>query len=164
MTRDGVITSWNPAAAAMFGYQDAEVIGHHVSRFFPDDPVFEDFTGCRPLRPHHTFARHPLADPRRRHHRRSHIGVAFDPADQAGYSVLVRDVTVRKGAEELLRRQALWQTATAEIRLSLLSDASLESSLTLVCKWAVELAGASAAAVVATEDAPVPHSRQGGRP
>jgi PAS domain S-box-containing protein len=152
MTRDGVITSWNPSAAALFGYNDAEVVGHHISRFFPDDPVFEDLLDA--ARSGRTTR---SRDTRWQTHSGATIDVAIsvsllDPNDQAGYSVLVRDVTVRKGAEELMRRQASWQEATAEIRLSLLSDASLETSLTLVCKWAVELAGASAVALVATED------------
>ena len=62
--------------------------------------------------------------------------------------MLVRDIRVRKAAEAQLQRQARWQTAAAEIRLSLLSEASLGASLALVCTWAVDLSSASAAALV----------------
>jgi signal transduction histidine kinase len=73
-------------------------------------------------------------------------------SEEPGYCLLVRDITVRKAAEAQLRRQARWQTATAEIRLSLLSEASLTKSLKLVCKWAADLASARAAALVIAED------------
>ncbi len=76
----------------------------------------------------------------------------LDLGQDSGYSVLVRDIRVRKAAEAQLRRQARWQTATAEIRLSLLSQASLESSLDLVCKWGVDLSTATAAALVINDN------------
>ena len=79
------------------------------------------------------------------------ISVSHLVGEDAGYSVLARDIRVRKAAEAELQRQARWQTATAEIRLSLLSEASLGTSLGLVCKWAVQLAGAGAAALLIDE-------------
>jgi PAS domain S-box-containing protein len=63
----------------------------------------------------------------------------------------VRDMTERKATEERLRLQASWQAASAQIRLELLSEAPLERSLGLVCRWAFELAGAAAAAVVSVQ-------------
>ncbi len=42
MSRDGVITSWNQAAKTMFGYAEADVVGRHISQFFPDDVVLEE--------------------------------------------------------------------------------------------------------------------------
>jgi PAS domain S-box-containing protein len=63
----------------------------------------------------------------------------------------VRDMTERKATEERLRLQASWQAASAQIRLELLSEAPLERSLGLVCRWASELAGAAAAAVVSVQ-------------
>jgi PAS domain S-box-containing protein len=149
MTRDGVITSWNPSAETMFGYGREVVVGRHMSQFFPEDAVFEELLdAARSGRPaplsHDT--RWPTAQG-------STIDVAISvsllgPSDEAGYSVLVRDVTVRKAAEAQLRRQALWQQAAAEVRLSLLSDAPVSTALDLLCKWAVQLLGAQAAAVV----------------
>ena len=62
--------------------------------------------------------------------------------------MLARDIRVRKAAEDQLQRQARWQTAAAEIRLSLLSEGSLDTSLTLICKWAVDLSKASSAVLV----------------
>jgi PAS domain S-box-containing protein len=148
MTQGGVITSWNQAAEAMFGYEPDEVVGHHLSQFFPDDPALEELLDAarsgRTSEPRDTrwLTRDGAA-----------IDVAIsvsqlDVSGDAGYSVLVRDIRVRKAAEAQLWRQARWQTAAAEIRLSLLSDASLETSLTLICKWALDLSRASAAVLV----------------
>ncbi|MGH9104735.1 MAG: PAS domain-containing sensor histidine kinase [Acidimicrobiales bacterium] len=148
ITRHGVITSWNPAAEAMFGYPRASAVGRHISQFFPDDPVFEALLDAA-----RSGRSAPSHDTRWQTAKGSPVDVAIStsllgPSDQAGYSVLVRDITIRKAAEAQLRRQALWQQATAEIRLSFLSDAPARVSLDLVCKWAVELSQARAAAVL----------------
>jgi len=34
---DGLITSWNPAAAKMFGYSSQEIIGRSVDLLIPED-------------------------------------------------------------------------------------------------------------------------------
>ncbi len=146
-----MITSWNPAAEAMFGYERDEVVGHHLSQFFPDDPVLEELLDAAP-----SGRTSPPRDTRWQTDDGSLVDVTIsvshlDVGDDAGYSVLVRDVRVRKAAETQLRRQARWQTAAAEIRLSLLSEASLGASLALVCKWAVDLSEASAAALITEE-------------
>jgi two-component system cell cycle sensor histidine kinase/response regulator CckA len=40
-TLDGIITSWNPGAARMYGYSAQEMVGHSVSRLFPPGQVSE---------------------------------------------------------------------------------------------------------------------------
>jgi PAS domain S-box-containing protein len=148
----GVITSWNPGAEAMFGFSPEEVVGRHIGLFFPDDPVLEELLDDT------RSGRVPRSkDTRwqRREGKSLDVAISVSPLAQGnepGFSVLVRDITVHKEAEAQLRRQARWQAATAEIRLSLLSEASLDSSLNLVCKWAAELANATAAALVIVDD------------
>jgi len=152
ITRDGVITSWNPAAQVMFDYDRDAVLGHHISQFFPDDPVLEDLLDAarsgRPTPSHDTRWLRQDGHP---------IDVAIsvsllDVRGQQGYSLLVRDITIRKAAELELRRQALWQRAAAEIRLSLLSEAPLTASLDLICRWALDISGSSAGLIVVQED------------
>lgn len=41
-TLDGIITSWNAAAQRMFGYQESEVIGKHISLLIPGDRQQEE--------------------------------------------------------------------------------------------------------------------------
>ena len=144
----GVITTWNPGAETLFGLGRAAVLGHHISTFFPDDPVLEELLAAAQVSQHSRSqdTRWPTA-----------TGELVDVAvsvsalaigNERGFSVLARDATARKAAEAEVARHARWQAATAEIRLDLLSDGSLESSLTLVCKWAVELMEARSAVLV----------------
>jgi PAS domain S-box-containing protein len=151
MSHRGVITSWNPGAEAMFGFSPEEVVGRHIGLFFPDDPVLEELLDD--TRSGH-IAHSKDTRWQRREGKSLDVAISVSPlalGDEPGFSVLVRDITVHKEAEAQLRRQARWQAATAEIRLSLLSEASLKSSLRLVCKWAAELANVSAAALVVVE-------------
>jgi PAS domain S-box-containing protein len=41
-TLDGVITSWNPGAERIFGYQAGEMIGTPMARLFPEDRLDEE--------------------------------------------------------------------------------------------------------------------------
>ena len=148
MSHRGVITSWNPGAEAMFGFSPDEVVGRHIGLFFPDDPILEELLDD--TRSGHV-PRSKDTRWQRREGKSLDVAISVSPlalGNEPGFSVLVRDITVHKEAEAQLRRQARWQAATAEIRLSLLSEASLDSSLNLVCKWAAELANATAAALI----------------
>ncbi|QLG51048.1 bacterio-opsin activator domain-containing protein [Natrinema halophilum] len=39
LDEDGYVERWNRSAAAMFGYRAGEIVGTHVSAFYPDDAV-----------------------------------------------------------------------------------------------------------------------------
>jgi PAS domain S-box-containing protein len=41
-TLDGIITSWNHAAVSLFGYQESEAIGRHISLIIPPDRLHEE--------------------------------------------------------------------------------------------------------------------------
>ena len=73
MTSSGVMTSWNQAAEEMFGYSHADVVGHHFSQFFPDDPALEELLDAAAGGPYLGPPRHPLADPRGHTGRRRHL-------------------------------------------------------------------------------------------
>jgi PAS domain S-box-containing protein len=162
MNQSGVITSWNPGAERMFGFRPEEVVARHIGLLFPDDPVLTEMLEA---------ARAGQATPSRDTRWQTSAGRAIDVAisvsplaggREPGFTVLVRDITSRKAAEAQLRRQARWQAATAEIRLSLLSEAALESSLSRLCRWAAELAGAGAAAVILVEEGRARVAARGG--
>jgi PAS domain S-box-containing protein len=41
-TLQGIITSWNPAAERMFGYNETEVLGQHISLIIPSERLAEE--------------------------------------------------------------------------------------------------------------------------
>lgn len=152
ITRAGVITSWNPGAETIFGLSRERTVGHHMSDFFPEDPLFEELIGTA----HEKSRAAPARDTRWPRAGGELIDIAVSVSalavgSEPGFSVLVRDVTARKAAEVELKHQAQWQEATAEIRLNMLSDAPLATSLTLVCKWAGELLDACSSALVVSD-------------
>lgn len=36
---DGTVRSWNPGATKLYGYEEAEIVGQHFSKFFPPEDV-----------------------------------------------------------------------------------------------------------------------------
>jgi PAS domain S-box-containing protein len=36
---DGTVRSWNPGATRLYGYEEAEIVGRHFSKFFPPEDV-----------------------------------------------------------------------------------------------------------------------------
>ncbi len=105
MSDRGVITSWNPGAEAIFGFNRADVVGHHVARYFPDDPVLEELLDSA------LGARFAVAETRWPKSDGSMIDVAVSVStlavgNETGFSVLVRDISelasVRSERDRLL--------------------------------------------------------------
>jgi len=152
--RDGKIVAANELAEAMFAYPAGALVGKPVEVLVP--------ARLRQLhrRQRAAFTAHPqvraMGSGLELYGQRSDgakipVDISLAPLQsEEGPLVVaaVRDITERKAAEARLRLQAASQAAAAEIRLELLSDAPLETSLALVCRWAYELASARAAAVV----------------
>ena len=113
---EGRVTNWNAGAQAIKGYEEAEIVGQHFSRFYTE----EDRAGGEPARALETALRegkyereawrvrkdgslfwaHVLIDP------------IFDEAgEHVGFAKITRDATERKLAQERLEeaQQALLQ-------------------------------------------------------
>lgn len=106
---DGIITSWNSGAKRFKGYEEAEILGEHFSRFYTADDRaaglpqraldtairegrFEG-EGWRVRKDGTNFWSHVVIDP------------IIDPNGQLlGFAKITRDLTDRKMAEETLRR------------------------------------------------------------
>jgi len=160
---EGHITSWNPAAEELLGYRRADIVGEHISTLVPEhaSAVFEE------LLEEAAMKGHPGALDTQWRHRDGHeieVAVSVSPLkDQSGsllgFSAVARDITERKAIERDLRhllveeeRLQRQHAATAEIRLALLSGASIEEALTLICARASELVDAPEA-VICVKDA-----------
>jgi PAS domain S-box-containing protein len=155
MTLDGTLTSWNPGATRLLGYEPEEMVGQHVGRLLSADgsPELEELMAAaaagRPPSP---------LDTRWRAEDGSVLDLAISVSplrDKAGeligFSVLARDIATRKMAEAGLRGQERLQAATAEIRLSMLGDRPLSATFELICQHGAALLGADAVMIVLVE-------------
>ncbi|EMA42578.1 bacterio-opsin activator domain-containing protein [Halobiforma nitratireducens] len=149
LDEEGYVERWNRSAAAMFDYRASEIVGTHVSAFYPDDAVEEglpervlsaaleesgyEVDGCRVRKDGSTFRAtevvSPLRDDRGRH---------------TGFALFVRDVssyydeleTLRQRRTELERRYTLaWQQRA--LTESLLEAADHEAVETETCETLV---------------------------
>lgn len=162
-TVEGMITSWNPGAAGLFGYSAPEAVGHHVSMLVPESgsEELEELMGAV----HHGEAPGP-SDTQWLRRDGTPVDVALSLSaltDQSGrplgFSAVIRDNTARKHAEQALRRvlaeerrRKQQQEATAEIRLAMLAGMPVQEVLSLVCERACDLLDAQAAGAVIVTD------------
>lgn len=105
----GIVTSWNAGAYRFKGYDAAEIIGQHFSRFYTD----EDRAAGLPARALATAARESKFEGEgwrvRKDGTRFWASVIIDPirmpgGEIVGYAKITRDLTERREAEEALRK------------------------------------------------------------
>jgi PAS domain S-box-containing protein len=105
----GTVTSWNAGATRFKGYEEAEIIGEHFSRFYTE----EDRQAGLPARALATAAREGKFEGEgwrvRKDGSRFWANVVIDPirkptGELVGYAKIIRDLTERRAAEETLRR------------------------------------------------------------
>jgi PAS domain S-box-containing protein len=105
---DGIVSSWNPGARRFKGYEEAEIVGQHFSRFYtPEDRA----TGLpeRALAAAREEGKFEGEGWRvRKDGGRFWASVIIDPirnrsGDLVGYAKITRDLTERKAAESVLR-------------------------------------------------------------
>jgi PAS domain S-box-containing protein len=111
MDTGGCITSWNVAAEKIIGYSDAEILGRHFSLIFTPEDIQRGLPE-EELRLARTEGR---AEDERWHVKKDGelfwaLGIVTPMHDGqgqiTGYSKILRDMTDRKRAEELLHRQS----------------------------------------------------------
>jgi PAS domain S-box-containing protein len=109
-TLDGTVTSWNKAAERMFGYAASEMIGQSIRRLIPVDRQHEeDIILARLVRGERTEQYETVRIAK--DGRTIYAWVTILPIRDAqgrvvGASKIAHDITARKRAEQLLRRQA----------------------------------------------------------
>ncbi|WP_433740993.1 PAS domain S-box protein [Pseudomonas putida] len=106
---DGIITSWNAGARRFKGYEEAEILGHHFSRFYTE----EDRRAGLPQRALDTALREGRFEGEgwrvRKDGTHFWCHVVIDPIRDAsgrllGFAKITRDLTDRKMAEETLKQ------------------------------------------------------------
>ena len=108
-TLDGIVTSWNPGAETMFGYRAHEMIGTPLVRIFPPDRQGEEVDILGKLA-QGISVRH--FETVRMHKDGSLLDVSLsispihdDEGRVTGASLIARDITQRKRAQEALDRE-----------------------------------------------------------
>lgn len=107
---NGVVTSWNAGATAMFGYTDQEMIGQHMRMLFPEDRLYEDQQILERIRSGETVPRFETVRVRKdgtRINVSATMSLVRDSRGQVvGASTIARDITARIKADHELRRLA----------------------------------------------------------
>jgi PAS domain S-box-containing protein len=109
-TLEGIVTDWNEAAERMFGYPPGEMIGQSVRRLIPadrqqeEDMILTSITRGERIENYETLR----ID---KNGRLINVSVSVSPIRNVsggaiGASTIIRDITERKKAEKLVRRQA----------------------------------------------------------
>jgi PAS domain S-box-containing protein len=123
-TTDGTVTSWNPAAEAMFGYTEQEMIGRPMALLIPPDRREEETRILAKIQNGENIE-HFETIRRRKSGELFPISVTISPIRDAagvitGASKIARDITDQKAAEAELRRhrdhlEEMVSIATAEV-------------------------------------------------
>lgn len=105
---DGKITSWNPAAEWIYGYQRDEIVGQPATILLPEDRRNETASILQKIAAGGTVPRLETVR-RRKDGRLIHVSLAYSPVRDdrgqiSGVSVVSRDITREKVAEEQAKR------------------------------------------------------------
>jgi diguanylate cyclase (GGDEF)-like protein/PAS domain S-box-containing protein len=132
---DGMVTSWNAGATAMFGYTDHEMIGQRMLALYPADRQHEEMQVLEHIRTGQTVPRFETVRVRK-------DGVQIDVSATIsllrdsrglvlGASIIARDITQRKNADRELRRLAQTDALTGLLnRRQFMTTANQELSRT----------------------------------
>src|SRR5581483_7700170 len=125
-TLDGIITSWNPGAERIYGYQAEEVLGRPISLLSPPEQADEEPAILERLRRGERLEHYETVR-RRKDGRLINVSLTVSPIRDAsgritGASRIARDITRQKQAEEereqlLAREQAARSQAEEASRL-----------------------------------------------
>ena len=118
---NGIVTSWNPGARRFKGYEEAEILGQHFSRFYTE----EDRQAGLPAKALATAAREGKFEGEgwrvRKDGTRFWASVIIDPIrdpsqNLVGYAKITRDLTERREAQLALEqaRQTLYHAQKME--------------------------------------------------
>jgi PAS domain S-box-containing protein len=133
-TLDGIVTSWNPGAEAVYGYSAEEMIHHPVSVCIPPDrldefqAIMQQVRQGEPVRCCETSRI-------RKNGQKFEVSLSVSPLKDKsgkiiGVSTIARDITERKHAEEELREASLYTRSLIEASLDPLVTISREGKIT----------------------------------
>jgi len=145
-TLDGVITTWNPAAERMFGYEAAEVIGKPITILFPENHLDEEPQILQRLR-RGERVRHYETVRRRKDGQLLNVSLSVSPMKDGsgriiGASKIARDITRQKRDESALREHSHVLELLSASGRSIGSSLDLQAVLQRVTDLGTQMAGA----------------------
>jgi len=107
-TLDGIVTSWNPGAEKIFGYNTAEMIGKHISVLIPADRMGEELEITTKIK-NGDRIEHYETERIKKNGTIIYISLTVSPLKDAqgiivGASKIARDITDRKQAEDNINK------------------------------------------------------------
>jgi diguanylate cyclase (GGDEF)-like protein/PAS domain S-box-containing protein len=113
---DGVLTSWNPGARRLLGFQAAEAIGQSVDLIVPPEHQGDEHLLMTQV---HEGGRVDRVETQRLHRSGTRVDVEMsvaplldDEGELSGVSYIMRDITARKRAEQAIHRLAYFDALT----------------------------------------------------
>lgn len=144
-TIQGVVTSWNPAAEAIFGYCAAEAIGQPLLILFPPDRQHEEadilarIAAGERVPPFETIRV-------RKDGRRIDVSVSISPIRNAdgvvvGASTIARDISAQKVHEREIESLTRLYAALSQINQAIVWTADRDALLQKICEVLVDFGG-----------------------
>jgi PAS domain S-box-containing protein len=132
-TTEGIVTSWNPGAEAMYGYSPQEIIGHKISVVFPPDRKEEFDTILDKIRQGQRVSHYETERLRKDGQTifvSLSVSIVKDKAGNlVGLSTISRDITENKRAEEKLHQASLYARSLIEASLDPLVTISKDGKI-----------------------------------
>jgi PAS domain S-box-containing protein len=146
-TIDGIVTSWNAGAEAIYGYSAQEIVGHPVSIVVPPDRRGEFNAMLEKIRQGERIS-HYETERLRKDGQVVFMSLSVSPVRDktgklVGISTIARDITDRKRAQEKLRQAALYTRSLLEVSLDPLVTISRQGTITDVNQATEKITGVS---------------------
>ena len=154
-TSDGTIVTWNRGAERLYGYSPEEVIGRSMLMLASDDQHAEQMQLLERIRRGESIRQHDTSRLRKDGTLVS-VSVTASPFRNArgeitGCSVVVRDISEHKAAEQKLREAARYTRSLIEASPDPLVTISQEGKITDVNEATVKVTGLSRERLMGTE-------------
>ena len=141
-TPEGIITTWNRGAAAIFGYEAEEVVGRPITVLFPKDRYNEEVDMIRRIRAGETVE-HYETQRLRKDGSVVHISVSLsaildEHGTLIGLAKVARDISHRKhieNARKMLERRLSEQHELMKVTLNSIGDAVITTDLQGNVQW-----------------------------
>lgn len=133
-TIDGVVTSWNPGAARLYGYTAEEMIGQSLLRIFPDDRKDELGHILARLRSGERIEHHETTRVTR-DGRRVDVSMSISPLFDSAGTVIGAATIARNVTEQ--KREEVGQRFLAEVGELLAGSLDVETTMETVAKLVV---------------------------